>query len=126
MNPEQVREAKALRKAGKTFAEIARHLGVTAKTVRRAIDPGYARHLREQVREARIQKKRAEEIDRPGPSSANDSRIRAVQRRRNEEKKIAERLAALPPDTRTLTGRLMGDPIPGRHVPMPEDQKDAK
>lgn len=88
----------ALHAAGHREAMIAKRLGVTRDTVMRWIDPAWREKRNRMIAEARRRRGKvdASRILPPG--------IRAD---------IEARLAEIPPDTRDLTGRLLGDPIPG-------------
>jgi hypothetical protein len=95
--------ARQLRKGGATWAMIAKQCGVSTEVVQRAIDPGYAERRSADIRAARQLRRGSLHVE---PSSVRMSPA---------DKLEAERmLAELPPDTRGLTARICGDPIPGR------------
>ncbi|KRB22692.1 hypothetical protein ASE05_16035 [Mesorhizobium sp. Root172] len=87
--------------SGMSYSSIARHFGTTATTVRCWLDPKYADHCRERVsRNRKILK------------GTNATPVHTYRCPPVED--IAARLAEIPPDTRTLTQRLCGDPLPQR------------
>lgn len=95
--------AKKLRDSGLSYEKIAKRLqaGVSAEWFRRRIEPGHAERARERGREitATIRHRLSKAFREPRPIT--DGELRRI---RN----------AQPDDTRTLTGILMGDPLPGR------------
>lgn len=91
-----------LRQAGKTWTEIGKELGVDGTTAHIAVDPEYAA-----VRRARINHRRREKSEiTPEMRRAGDRRVS------EDDAKVA--LASIPADTRDLTARMLGDPLPGR------------
>jgi hypothetical protein len=86
---------------GRSYTEVAAMYGLTVTTVRRRLDPVYAAHIRERTNLARALKR--------GHDVAT-----AFRYHHPSEQDFAERLAEIPPDTRTLTARICGDPLPGR------------
>lgn len=88
------------------LAKVATVFGVTADTVKRRIDPSYARSRQERVNELRVQRQLGK---------APEAKIigaRAVYRTTDAQ---ARRLMdQIPYDTRDLTARVFGDPLPGR------------
>lgn len=113
--PEQTERAKVFRAAGMPWREIARMFGVKDETVRRAVDPEYSAHRAEQIRLARQRRK------------AEDAPHRVAGMKHWKQAGIFDAGAIVRPDpdairlrdqvpsreTRSLTGALMGDPIPG-------------
>jgi AraC-like DNA-binding protein len=103
LTSEQIEEARQLQARGWTIIRIAERLGCYRQTIKRALDPDYAvkrkirdHHVR-QIREPSLPRKTARE-------SATAISIK---------EDAAARLAEIPPDTRSLTARLAGDPLPG-------------
>jgi hypothetical protein len=94
LTPEQMARAKALLAEGKTWGVIAKLVGSTYFTVRCELDPSYRSRRAAQIREARARK----------PPSTKAVTLEEAQRA----------IAAIPDDTRALTARLLGDPLPGR------------
>lgn len=94
--------AIAMRKAGHTDREIARALGFKCgDTIREWLDPQYRVLRRRRAREAKQGIPRGLATNKSTISTESD----------------AVRLAArIPPDTRDLTARLCGDPLPGRRA----------
>lgn len=99
--PEKILRATELRAAGWSCGRIAKELGVSCGCLIKGwLDEGYAERKR-QV--ARIYREKGRTVP-----------LRVDKRGISEE---AERLlAAIPPDTRDLTARLCGDPLPGRRA----------
>lgn len=93
---------------GKPFswAEVARHVGLKRfEPVRCRLDPDYANYKRAKKRVV----------------FASDVRLRVAMYAENRSARVdpdvvAARLAEIPEDTRTITGRLFGDPLPGRRA----------
>jgi hypothetical protein len=94
-------EARGMLARGLSYTEVAKVFGLTNTTVHRRLDPMFAAHLRERVNMARAVKRGTEVAAtfRYTPPPEQDS---------------AARLAEIPPDTRSLTARVFGDPLPGR------------
>ena len=88
----------ALASQGEPVAVIAKRLGIDRDTARRWIDPDYRERRNRQVAETRSHGGTGPKWDR------NMKALRAD---------VAARRAEVPPDTRGLTARLFGDPIPG-------------
>ncbi|TPK14142.1 hypothetical protein [Mesorhizobium sp. B2-5-11] len=104
LTPEQKKEAGTLFKAGWTYLRIGEKLRCHYQTVKRALDPEYASCRSEQARHCR--RKRAK-----GAKPVNPKREHALSI--DVKADAAARLSEIPPDTRSLTGRMFGDPIPG-------------
>lgn len=96
--PEKVAKARELRAAGTTYAQIGRELGVGDATIHRWLDPKFAERSRhwQRVKRWTYPKDFFGKENRPSPAD------------------VAARLAEIPPDTRTTTGLICGDPLPGR------------
>lgn len=106
LTPEQVDEAKALFLDGWKFLSIGEKFDCDPKTIRRAVDPEYQHRRCIQVREARLRREATQTRDpRAGRENATGAAVHID---------AAARLAEIPPDTRSLTQRLCGDPLPGR------------
>lgn len=94
-------EVRGMLAKGISHAGIARIYGLTLTTVRRRLDPVYAAHIRERTNFARAIKR------------GND--VAATFRYQHpSDEDYAARLAEIPPDTRSLTARVFGDPLPAR------------
>lgn len=104
MSPEQIELVRQLRAAGMGWVRIGKAVGLGEHRIRRIVDPEY-RARRNKLAERRRPRPRKNEVG--GPLSAG------VVGRPSAEKLRAIALA-LPSDTRGLTARLMGDPLPGR------------
>lgn len=106
MTPDQIRIAKNLHADGWAYRAIGEELGFGRDSIRYILDPEYAAMRRKQVNEARRR--------RGYTSTARaDSGNRYPAGKINIET-IAARLAEIPADTRNLTARIFGDPLPGR------------
>lgn len=87
-----------------SWERLAREIGVTSDSVRRAVDPGYAERRNAQLHARRM-------AERP----ATAKRINRVPDTSPELRRdAASRIAEIPKDTRSVTGRILGDPLPGR------------
>ena len=96
--------AERMLKAGRArWTDIARATGFSAEKVRRRLDPEYRRRRNQRANESRV--RILAEIT-PAARIVGTARV---------SPKDAERaIAAIPPDTRNLTARAFGDPLPGR------------
>lgn len=104
MTPEDVERARRLRyDKGWTYARIGAEVGFTGQSIRRALDPEYAVRRREQINLNRKSTAKSVVGEYRG-SNAEHVSVKAD---------AAARLAEIPPDTRDLTQRFCGDPIPG-------------
>jgi hypothetical protein len=101
----QVKEAAKLHKAGWTYKRLGEKFEVNYQTVKRALDPEFRAKRCKQVRDAARQRARA-----------NDGWVQRKREHASATSMKADglaRLAEIPPDTRSLTARMFGDPIPG-------------
>lgn len=105
--------ARAMRKAFHSWRSIAEALGLTEDRLRREIDPGFAEHRREVVRNRR--RVVAQAPREPQFSAGPSDRVWTAE-------KLERLLATIPHDDRDLTARLFGDPLPGRSA---LDQREA-
>ena len=78
------------------YAEVARQFGVAEVTAHKWIDDNYRKLINK--RNCAYYRMGHAHVAEKGPPEAD----------------LAARLAEIPPDTRDLTGRMFGDPIPGR------------
>lgn len=91
----------AMRQEGVSWYGIGRALGICDKRARGIAEPDYReRRLVIEAERRRWNRKPAKSVM---PRSFNPA-----------PEDIAARLAEIPPDTRTLTGVICGDPLPGR------------
>lgn len=95
-------EAKAMLVRGTSWTQVASYFGSTTTTIRCWLDPEYAAHCKQRINDRR----RAKAGIRPPRHT--------VAWARPPEADTMARLAEIPPDTRSLTARLMGDPLKGR------------
>ncbi len=102
LSTEQVEEARELSALGWSYARIGERLGCAYGTVRLALDADYAVMRRIGSRETR-QRRYKPEKRLAGRENASGASVK---------EDTAARLAEVPKDTRTLTQRLCGDPIP--------------
>lgn len=104
---EIVERARALRAGGMSWTRIAALLGVGDDGLRRRLVPGYAERRVAASRAAYAARSRGEkkrvQVNRVSSTGVTpDEAWRA--------------LASIPADTRDLTARLFGDPLPGRRA----------
>lgn len=100
-------EATRLRQEGLSWGAIGLALGVTGDTAHRAVDPEYSERRKALNNEARRSRRHAE-------SSRLLVGIHRVETDADVARDAARLIAQIPPDTRDLTARLLGDPLPGR------------
>lgn len=105
LTDEQVKEAAKLHKDGWTYMRLGEKFGVNYQTVKRALDPEYRAQRCKQVRDAGRRRRRANGY---APVKLKREHASAMDMKADG----LARLAEIPPDTRTLTQRLCGDPIP--------------
>ncbi|TJU85586.1 MAG: hypothetical protein E5Y10_24510 [Mesorhizobium sp.] len=86
---------------GASYSRIARFFGSTTTTVHCWLDPAYAAQCRERVNATRRNKSKEQRKKTPH------------QVWKPSWQDVEARLAAIPADTRNLTQRICGDPIPG-------------
>jgi hypothetical protein len=101
MEPWDKEKAQAMRDQGMAFARIGEYFGITDMTVMCRLDEKYAEYRRRRINKLR---------GRDGPPL----RLTLAPERRPPKEDVAARLAEIPPDTRSLTQRLFGDPLPQR------------
>lgn len=98
-------QARAMRKGHVGWSQVARRLGVGEYGLRAAIEPDYAARKRESNRKNYNKR-------------AAGSGVRAHDRPHAAHTSVHQHAAALaaqiPVDTRSFTGRLLGDPLPSR------------
>lgn len=102
----QIEEAKKMAAAGKNWVEIGRRFGVTDMTAHVLCDPEFREKVN--ARKRRENKRRSELY-----ASSVPSFIRHATGRPAKED-VEARLAEIPADTRDLTAKAFGDPLPGR------------
>lgn len=103
LSADQAAAAREMHRSGLGWNELGRLFEVDPDTVRRALDLEWANRRREQINAVR----RGRRIE--------DARqVISSGRPTHEEYRAAVR--RIPPDTRDLTGRLCGDPLPGRRA----------
>lgn len=90
-------QARKMLACGTSWKDVAAHFGLSAETLRRRLDPAYDLFMREKYE--RRSYGRVDTAHRP-PRPMTDAALKAYK-------------ALIPPDTRSLTARLLGDPIPG-------------
>lgn len=95
-HPEQdARTVRELRRQGMSWKDIGHQIGCSGTTARCLVDQDYAEMRRNDINYRR----------RHGPSPNSRRSVRVV-----DDKNLPK----VPEDTRTLTGRVFGDPLPGR------------
>jgi uncharacterized DUF497 family protein len=100
MEPWDKDKAQAMRDQGMAFAKIGEVFGITDMTVMCRLDEKYAEYRRQRINRLR--------------GYSRPVRFTLAPERRPPKEDVAARLAEIPPDTRSLTGRIFGDPLPGR------------
>lgn len=105
-DPDKLAELRRLRDAGWQNAELVRHFGCSFGVIARHLDDDALARHRDAERKRDSRRREALRADRP-------ELVRYVDRLRADPADIEARLAEIPRDTRSLTGRLFGDPIPG-------------
>jgi hypothetical protein len=98
----------AMRAKGMTWAAIAGAHDISVDKLRRAADPAFRRKT--MARHRRRNQRQKQAMAESGVMLAGALRERGAPSRQD----IEARLAEIPPDTRGLTARIMGDPLPGR------------
>ena len=105
MTPAQIARINEMRASGMAWKAIAEQFGVSHETIRRVVEPGYREH-RNALSRARRQSSGEGKADRA---------FNHVPEMRVDDKRDGERLLReVPADTRDLTARICGDPLPGR------------
>lgn len=94
MTEEEIATIRELRAGGMSWKKIGRQMGYSADTVRRNVDDEFRK------RTNAMSQRRREFDYRPSVEIKETLRADA-----------AARLALIPPDTRTITGRICGDPL---------------
>lgn len=108
LKPVQIVAAKAMLANQMNWREIADCFGVHPETVRRAVDKNFRLRRAERTSELRAQK-RLNAGPKPDAISAG-----WCMDRRQVRQDVEARIAEIPADTRGLTARICGDPLPGR------------
>lgn len=98
---EAIEEARRLMNAETPWAEIGRKLGCNPDTIRRRLDPKWREYRAAQIRSVKH-----------ADGYVNMNRVSEVRRSRRDE--ADRRMAEIPEDTRSVSQRIMGDPLPGR------------
>lgn len=110
MTPDQIAQARQMRDSGMSWKKIAKHFGVSEDTARRPLDPEWTAR-----RNATVAANRRLRRARMAEGEACPSFVHYVCSMPEEAKRDGERLLAqVPADTRDLTGRICGDPLPTR------------
>ncbi len=100
MTPEQVEQARSLYASGWSYNRIRLHFGVGYDTLRSRLDKGFAERVRS--------KRKA----RNWGANAQSTRAEVVGYSSRSKEDVEARLAEIPPDTRSPSAILLGDPIP--------------
>lgn len=106
----EIREAKRLRREGKSYPQIAAALGRHHTSIYRALNPAAMRkHKASQAKRDERNRVTVPYRERYGDPSGH------IVVSKPQSKIMAEKLMReIPEDNRDLTGRLCGDPLPGR------------
>jgi hypothetical protein len=109
LTPEKIELAREMRfTRGLTLKTIADRIGVSDTTIARALNPDKAETRRRLDAERDRQRRRAK-----ATTLGNLSTGRGIVSGKSVDRDASARLAEIPPDTRTMTQALLGDPIPG-------------
>ena len=103
---EEIARINSMRASGSSWQAIGASFGCSYDKVRRAVEPAYAAKRTQQIRECEARRR-----DRGHYKSQGISHMAS---RNSVADDAMARLAEIPPDTRGLTARTFGDPIPGR------------
>lgn len=100
-------EVRRMREAGASWQHICRTLGTTHDTARRAVDPEYAamRRLKNSTN------RKAKRLSKP---RTRENHVVEDHKNRPTAAEAAAAIASVPADTRGVTARMLGDPLPGR------------
>lgn len=101
-------QAQRMLKAGSSWTATASRTGISVDRLKRRFDPGYADHRAEKVRMWRAQNGRS------GHGGSSKHWHHDLPFYHVDPALIAQAIATVPADTRSRTGRLLGDPLPGR------------
>jgi len=111
-----------MRERGVSFVDIGKHFGVHRETIRYQIVPESRERRKAKERERFKAKRPAERRQKEhcniiAKEAAASKRTADVKAYRVPLEDLEARFAEIPKhDTRDLTGRLMGDPLPGRRA----------
>lgn len=108
MSGDQIAMASELRANGMSWERIVGAVGVCEYKIRLKIDPGYAKRKQGSTKKYRLFR---EEYKRPGDRKTRTHIDTETAATRNDAARLARQI---PDDTRTLTARIFGDPLPGR------------
>ncbi len=99
--------ARRMLRAGRaTWMDIQRHTGIPVERLKRALLPGFREMRNERAAESK-RRRRAEREAGALPALPGE-------RRRITPEEAEAVLRTVPMDTRSITGRMFGDPLPGR------------
>lgn len=98
--------AKQMRAAGKKWRAISRALDIGVERLRRALDPDYAEKRNRSWMKRRATIKERDAADPIGGAAVYCGGL--------TPEEVERALASVPFDTRNLTQRICGDPLPGR------------
>lgn len=108
LKPVQIEAAKAMLANHMNWRQIGECFGVHAETVRRALDEKYRIRRTEQVNKRRHMMRAYQQV------GLEPASVGWCADRRRVRDDAADRIAEIPLDTRGLTARTFGDPLPGR------------
>jgi hypothetical protein len=106
LTPEQQAAIKSAFASGITLSALVEAYGCTRDTILRLVDHRWRERRNEGIRRAR-------EHRNEGKTPAFQNHVVSAHHRASKDE-AAARLAEVPADTRSLTSRLAGDPLPGR------------
>lgn len=97
---------RSMRLAGRSWLSISAAVGAGVEAIRRAVDPEWAAKRREGQNANRKRLRISRDLPSPKQQRPDTNRPTLDEARRA--------IAGVPRDTRDLTSRLLGDPLPGR------------
>lgn len=103
MTEDQIALGQRMLASGSTWKEVVRTTGCSIHHVKKALDPEYQERRREKDR------RRYRQIHAQKTAEAGHRAATAI-----PPSEARRALASIPRDTRNLTARVLGDPLPGR------------
>jgi hypothetical protein len=113
----QLSQARAMLAEGASLTAIGRHLGVDRSTIRKNLHAEYLAVRTANIAKAtetRARNAKLGRTERPRSGRVRNTGIVARLTNASTNADAARLLALIPADTRSLTGRLLNDPLPGR------------
>lgn len=114
MNWSEERRAIAMHEAGRTFHEISAALNASVHVVRMVIDAEYRDRQRLRNRTTKKRKRTAEQIAARGQGKKDHPFVFKADMTPTVRRDAERLMDEVPADTRDITARTFGDPLPGR------------